>query len=753
MPFTVSPGVLTREIDLTTIVPTLATNIGGFSGLFRWGPIEDPENGRVASDADLKAKFFVPNEDNYVSWMSASNFLLYGGVLEISRTANSLAKNASSANTTYAATQAGATVLIKNKKAFETTYDPSTGGSSTGTYGPWVATYAGERGNSLKVSVCGPDKAAKRLTGGGVAINATTGLVASTSDSLWFEEVRNGDVLEIGGENYLVNNVMNTQGTDTAYVVQTPGSATVTVQSAGTPVDCLVRSAYEEKSSQIFGTITNTGGTKAVTGTGTFFSTQLRVGDMIVATDATGAPFRHKVASITSNTELQLVTASEPTKGTLTATESFGREWEYACNPGETSVNGDAPGTSVWAEARGASQDEIHIVVIDEDGNWGTSTTASTGDTLIERWNGVSVASNSPDYYKSKVNNTDAFPVWAMSHPATGSVVNGDDTTDSAWGTAAVSSTKFNAFGWSQSWSLNGGLDGQTLSIGDRKVGYDTFKEPVDSTASLLFMGDASAALSAYVMSTIAEKRKDLVVFCSPERSDVLGTTTQASNVIDYRNGLPSTSYGFMDSGWQKQWDQQNGVNRYIPLNAHIAGLAVATENTMGSFWSPAGYTRGQIRGGSDLAWNPSEADRDILYNKGINSVVNFPGEGRMLFGDKTLLAKPNAFDRINVRRLFITLEKSISQAAKQSLFEFNDDFTRTQFTSIVEPFLRDIQARGGITDFMVVCDGSNNPPSVVDANQFVGAIYVKPARSINFIELSFVSVRTGVSFSEVVQR
>ena len=174
MPFTVSPGVLTREIDLTTIVPTLATNIGGFSGLFRWGPIEDPENGRVASDADLKAKFFVPNEDNYVSWMSASNFLLYGGVLEISRTANSLAKNASSANTTYAATQAGATVLIKNKKAFETTYDPSTGGSSTGTYGPWVATYAGERGNSLKVSVCGPDKAAKTLTGT-VAVNATTG--------------------------------------------------------------------------------------------------------------------------------------------------------------------------------------------------------------------------------------------------------------------------------------------------------------------------------------------------------------------------------------------------------------------------------------------------------------------------------------------------------------------------------------------------------------------------------------------------
>jgi len=751
MPFTVSPGVLTREIDLTTIVPTLATNIGGFSGLFRWGPIEDPQNGRVASDADLKAKFFVPNEDNYISWMSASNFLNYGGVLEISRTANSEAKNASSANTTYAATQEGATVLIKNKKAFETTYDPSTGGSSTGTYGPWVATYAGERGNSLKVSVCGPDKAQKTLTGT-VTVASGTGLVTATSDSLWFQEVRSGDVLTMGSENYLVNNVMNTAGTDTAYVVQTPGSATVTAVSAGSSATCLVRSAFEEKSSQIFGTIVNTGGTKVVTGTGTFFSTQLRVGDMIVSTCDTLAPFRHKVASITSNTELQLVTASDTDKG-ITSTLAFGREWEYACNPGESSVNGDAPGTSVWATERGASQDEIHIVVVDEDGNWGTSSTASTGDTLIERWNGVSVASNSPEYYKSKVNNTDAFPVWAMSHPATGSVVNGDDTTDSAWGTAAVSSTKFNAFGWSQSWSLNGGLDGQTLSIGDRKTGYDVFKEPVDSDASLIFMGDAEAALSSYVMSTIAEARKDLVVFCSPERADVLGTTTQASNVLDYRNGLPSTSYGFMDSGWKRQWDNQNQVWRYIPLNADCAGLAVATENSLGSFYSPAGYTRGQIKNIRDLAWNPAEADRDVLYNKGVNSVVNFPGEGRMLFGDKTLLAKPNAFDRINVRRLFITLEKSISQAAKQSLFEFNDDFTRSQFVSIVEPFLRDIQARGGITDFMVVCDGSNNTPTVVDANQFVGAIYVKPARSINFIELSFVSVRTGVSFSEVVQR
>ena len=751
MPFTVSPGVLTREIDLTTIVPTLATNIGGFSGLFRWGPIEDPENGRVASDADLKAKFFVPNEDNYISWMSASNFMNYGGVLEISRTANSEAKNASSANTTYAATQEGATVLIKNKKEFETTYDPATGGSSTGSYGPWVATYAGERGNSLKVSVCGPDKAAKTLTGT-VAVNATTGLVTATSDSIWFQEVRNGDVLTMGSENYLVNNVMNTQGTDTAYVVQTPGVSTVTVVNAGTDVSCLVRSAFEEKSTQVFGTIENTGGTKVVTGTNTFFSVQMRVGDMIVSTDDTLAPFRHKVASITSNTELILVTASEATKG-ITATAAFGREWEYACNPGESSVNGDSPGTSVWATERGATQDEIHVVIVDEDGNWGTSSTASTGDTLIERWNGVSVASNSPDYYKSKCNNTDAFPVWAMSHPATGSVVNTDDTTDSAWGTAAVNNTKFNAFGWSQSWSLNGGLDGQTLSLGDRKTGYDVFKEPVDSDASLIFMGDATAALSSYVMSSIAESRKDLVVFCSPERSDVLGTTTQSSNVIDYRNGLPSTSYGFMDSGWKKQWDGHNGVWRYIPLNADCAGLAVATENTLGSFWSPAGYTRGQIRNIAELAWNPGEADRDVLYNKGINSVVNFPGQGRLLFGDKTLLAKPNAFDRINVRRLFITLEKSISIAAKQSLFEFNDDFTRTQFTSIVEPFLRDIQARGGITDFMVVCDGSNNPPSVVDANQFVGAIYVKPARSINFIELSFVSVRTGVSFSEVVQR
>ena len=352
---------------------------------------------------------------------------------------------------------------------------------------------------------------------------------------------------------------------------------------------------------------------------------------------------------------------------------------------------------------------------------------------------------------KSKINNTDAFPVWSMSHPATGSVADTNDTTDSAWGISAVNNTKFNAFGWSQSWSLNGGLDGSTLSLGDRKTGYDVFKEPVDSDASIIFMGDATAALSSYVMTTIAEARKDLVVFCSPERDDVLGTTTQSTNVLDYRNGLPSTSYGFMDSGWKRQWDNHNNVWRYIPLNADCAGLAVATENTLGSFYSPAGYTRGQIRNIKDLAWNPSEADRDVLYNKGVNSVVNFPGEGRLLFGDKTLLAKPSAFDRINVRRLFITLEKAISTAAKFQLFEFNDEFTRAGFRNMVEPFLRDVQGRRGVTDFLVVCDETNNTGSVVDRNEFVADIYVKPARSINFISLNFIATKTGVAFSEVV--
>jgi len=251
----------------------------------------------------------------------------------------------------------------------------------------------------------------------------------------------------------------------------------------------------------------------------------------------------------------------------------------------------------------------------------------------------------------------------------------------------------------------------------------------------------------------LCEARKDCVGFISPRRSDVVSVTsaiTQTTNVKGFFDQLSSSSYAVFDSGYKYMYDKYADVYRYVPLNGDIAGLCANTDNVADAWFSPAGYNRGQIRGAVKLAYNPNKSQRDIIYPARINPVISQPGQGTFLFGDKTALTRPSAFDRINVRRLFLVLEKAIATAAKFQLFEFNDAFTRAQFKNLVEPFLRDVQGRRGITDFSVVCDESNNTGEVIDRNEFIGDIFIKPARSINFITLNFIAVRTGVEFSEV---
>jgi phage tail sheath protein FI len=288
-------------------------------------------------------------------------------------------------------------------------------------------------------------------------------------------------------------------------------------------------------------------------------------------------------------------------------------------------------------------------------------------------------------------------------------------------------------------------------------VGYDLFASAEDVDVSLILTGTARGGTNGeqipnYLIDNIAEKRKDCVVFVSPQRADVVNAAgNEATNVVTFRNSLRSTSYAVLDSGYKYQYDKYNDLYRYIPLNGDTAGLCVRTDDTRDPWYSPAGFNRGQVKNIVKLAFNPRQADRDILYKAGVNPVVTFPGQGTVLYGDKTLLAKPSAFDRINVRRLFIVLEKAIATATKFTLFEFNDDFTRAQFRNLVEPFLRDVQGRRGIYEFQVVCDTTNNTGEVIDRNEFIGDIYIKPAKSINFIQLNFVAVRTGVEFSEVV--
>jgi phage tail sheath protein FI len=278
--------------------------------------------------------------------------------------------------------------------------------------------------------------------------------------------------------------------------------------------------------------------------------------------------------------------------------------------------------------------------------------------------------------------------------------------------------------------------------------------EEVD-VSLILGGGQSSATVPIHIINNICEYRKDCVAVFSPRQADVVNNSGYAGSEVDdivtFRNQLPSTSYAILDSGWKYQYDKYADLYRYVPANGDTAGTMVRTDIERDPWWSPAGYNRGQIKNVIKMAYNPGKTDRDQLYKRGINPIVTFPGEGTILFGDKTLLTKPSAFDRINVRRLFIVLEKAIATASKYTLFEFNDAFTRAQFKAMVEPFLRDVQGRRGITDFRVVCDETNNTPEVIDRNEFIGDIYIKPARSINFIQLNFVAVRTGVDFTEIV--
>ena len=296
---------------------------------------------------------------------------------------------------------------------------------------------------------------------------------------------------------------------------------------------------------------------------------------------------------------------------------------------------------------------------------------------------------------------------------------------------------------------LVGGTDGATElspSISAFVAGYDKFKNADEIDISLILTGRSESTLASYIIDNIAETRKDAVVFVSPGLSD-----DTSAEIVSFRNSLPSSSYAVMDSGYKYQYDKYNDVYRWVPLNGDVAGLCARTDEERDPWFSPAGYNRGNVKNVIKLNFNPGKADRDRLYAAGVNPVITQPGQGTVLFGDKTLLAQPSAFDRINVRRLFIVLEKAVARASKSTLFEFNDEFTRAQFRNLVEPFLRDVQGRRGIYDFKVVCDDTNNTAEVIDGNRFVGDIYIKPARSINFIQLNFVAVRTGVEFEEIV--
>jgi len=457
-----------------------------------------------------------------------------------------------------------------------------------------------------------------------------------------------------------------------------------------------------------------------------------------------GDNYEYRVISISTN-DLTIVRKEEPQY--FTASDSSGlhatitdganvrRRWRHY------DLFDKAPGTSPYAQANGGSGDELHIVVVDEDGG-----ISGTKGEVLEIFGAVSKGSDaktpqgSTNYYPDVIYNSSNYIYW-MDHNSSGS----------NWG-SAVSGTTFTSVTTVSEVSLQSGADGSAATTAQKLSAYEKFADAETVDVGLIMAGNGDATHIDNLI-TVAENRKDAVVFASPERSDVVGVAnanTQKDNVVGFFNGIRSSSYVVFDSGYKYQYDRYNDVYRYVPLNGDIAGLAARTDLVADSWFSPAGLNRGIVRGAVKLAFNPQKSHRDELYRARVNPVATFPGQGTVLFGDKTGLSAPSAFDRINVRRLFITLEKAISTASKFQLFEFNDEFTRANFRNIVEPFLREVQGRRGITDFLVVCDETNNTGEVIDRNEFIAEIFVKPARSINFITLQFIATRTGVSFDEV---
>ena len=479
---------------------------------------------------------------------------------------------------------------------------------------------------------------------------------------------------------------------------------------------CPSASAYEEISTSLVASTSTTnavGNTTIAVDEGDNFN----VGDIIQFSTSAGTEdfddgefYRITAISSETLTIVQHPRGSGGLKRVILDNSKIKRRWRYY-----DSVD-RAPGTTAWTANRSGSGDEIHVVVVDEDG-----VISGEPGRVLEAFSSMSKASDAKtpqgdnNYYPDVIYNKSAYIYW-MDH----------NTSGTNWGNAATGTT-FTAVNTPTLESLSGGAAGSTVTDGQLLTAYDKFSDAETVDVGLIMAGPSGSTTHVDNLITIAENRKDAVVFASPQRSDVVNITnsnTQMTNVIGFFNAIRSSSYVVFDSGYKYAYDRYNDVYRFVPLNGDMAGLSARTDTVADSWFSPAGFNRGIVRGAVKLAFNPTKAQRDQLYPARINPVATFPGQGTVLFGDKTGLTTPSAFDRINVRRLFIVLEKAISTASKFQLFEFNDEFTRANFRNIVEPFLREVQGRRGITDFLVVCDETNNTGEVIDRNEFVADIH-----------------------------
>tara|TARA_Y100000593_G_scaffold69489_1_gene127620 strand:- start:7359 stop:9371 length:2013 start_codon:yes stop_codon:yes gene_type:complete len=668
MSFLSSPGVHVREIDLTNVVPSVATTVGAIAGPFERGPVSSITT--IGSEEELVQIFGKPQGDNFEWWFTAANFLAYSDQLKVVR-CESAVVNAG----------ANSGILIRDDDHYLGSF--STG---QGSHGEWAARTAGTWGNSIGVSLCPSASAYEQHLG---TNNRVNGAASAGATSITVDDA------DASGYAFQVGDLISFSSADSS-----------------SDVTAFAHISGDEGNEYEVTAIS----TNALT---------IRLKD-----DVNGAGL----------------------KATIADDSYIRRRWRFY------DLFDSAPGTSQWATDNGrGSGDELHVVVYDATGDitgYDNDVAGQRTSSVIERYGNMSknpvakTAQGGSNYYPDVLFRQSSFIYWT-DHISAGS----------NWGTDVTAA--YTNVVPVDSGTLTGGTDDYAVTNGELKTAYDEFADTESLDINLVLAGpssgvaDTAAAMDTHgtMITDLVETRKDCVGFISPYRAatvNVSSSVTQTANVINAFDLLPSSSYIVYDSGYKYMYDKYNDVYRYCPLNGDIAGLCANADKVADPWFSPAGLNRGHIRGAIKLSYNPKNSERDQLYRARINPVTNFPGQGVLLFGDKTALTKPSAFDRINVRRLFLVLEKAISIASKYQLFEFNDEFTRAQFRNMVEPFLRDVQGRRGIFDFKVVCDASNNTGEVIDRNEFIGDIYIKPARSINFITLNFIATRTGVAFSEV---
>ena len=802
----VSPGVKVREVDLTIGNITGANEqVGAIAGPFEKGPIDVPL--LIENEQDLLATYGQPKESDaqYEYFMCASSYLSYGGVLRVLRSDGDNLNNAN------AGVGTGSTTLkIKSYDDYIADYQNAT----TWFYG---AKNPGKWGNGLKV--CTVDHFADQVLSGVSTTGVTVGMgvtqaitgrhrASAGATSTYAEGFMRGIVTGVGTADISVK-VVDFVETSSGLVSATSYEELpfLTATSVDTPVSTGIATVTGILDTDFDITITG------------ITTTNLEVGDVVSAASTVGVstqisvPTGAKIIAIGATSVTLDQTISKTVVGVASTAFAFTRVTTQTVNTNSihvitpagvttatyTSVNpsdwynsqtlgltkggdiswktiAEKPGTSEYAASRGGKNDEMHVVVVDEDG----SATGIQGN-IVEKFTYLSKAKDGkrqpPEevYYKNYLARVSEF-IYAGYSPdgvagglssdtGTAALDDFEATGTDNWGSNA-SGVTFAVEG-AVTRTLAGGKnysgtddEGYAVSRGDVLNSYGVLKNPAEYTINFILQGPSGGATiydsqaKAQELISIATVRKDCIACISPHRNGVVNISnsdTQTDNIIEYYNGLQSSSYAVFDSGYKYAYDRFNNEYRYIPLNGDIGGLMARTSINSFSWFSPAGASRGAINGAVKLAYNPTQAQRDLIYPKRINPVIASPGAGIILFGDRTGLGVASAFDRINVRRLFLTVESTIERAARDQLFEFNDVITRTNFLNIVDPFLRDVKAKRGITDFVVICDETNNTPDVIDANQFRADIFVKPARSINFIGLTFVATRTGVSFEEVV--